>query len=72
MNSELKGKVKTITEFGVFVDVGLSSDGLVHKSQLSDTFVANVEDLGFEPGQEVRPQGQYLWQAACHHHAPFS
>ncbi len=34
--------VRNITDFGAFVDIWLKNDGLVHKSQISDTRVANV------------------------------
>ena len=36
---ELPGIVTNITNFGVFVDIGVHQDGLVHISQLSDRFV---------------------------------
>ncbi|MDO4488604.1 MAG: Tex family protein [Eubacteriales bacterium] len=36
---ELKGTVRNITDFGVFVDIGVHQDGLVHISQLSDKFI---------------------------------
>ncbi|GAB6182173.1 Tex family protein [Desulfotomaculum defluvii] len=32
----LKGTVRNVVDFGVFVDVGLKNDGLVHRSELSD------------------------------------
>ncbi|MCL1853703.1 MAG: RNA-binding transcriptional accessory protein [Peptococcaceae bacterium] len=36
---ELKGTVRNIVDFGVFVDIGVHEDGLVHISQLSDRFI---------------------------------
>jgi len=36
---ELTGIVTNVTNFGAFVDIGVHQDGLVHVSQLSDTFV---------------------------------
>ncbi|MEO9967435.1 MAG: Tex family protein [Reichenbachiella sp.] len=36
---KLPGIVTNITKFGAFVDVGVHQDGLVHVSQLSDSFV---------------------------------
>lgn len=36
---ELEGVVTNITNFGCFVDVGVHQDGLVHISEMSDTFV---------------------------------
>ena len=38
---ELLGIVTNITNFGVFVDIGVHQDGLVHISQLSDRFVTD-------------------------------
>ncbi len=38
---KLPGIVTNITAFGVFVDIGVHQDGLVHISELSDRFVRN-------------------------------
>ncbi len=38
---ELPGIVTNITNFGVFVDIGVHQDGLVHISQLADKFVSD-------------------------------
>ncbi|RDY25289.1 RNA-binding transcriptional accessory protein, partial [Romboutsia weinsteinii] len=35
----LKGTVRNVVDFGAFVDIGIKNDGLVHKSQMSNTFV---------------------------------
>ncbi len=48
----LTGKVKNITNFGAFVDIGLPQDGLVHISELSRQKVDKVTDVVSE-GQEV-------------------
>ena len=48
----MAGKVKNITEFGAFVDLGIAQDGLVHISQLSRQKVEKPEDMVTE-GQEV-------------------
>lgn len=42
---KLKGVVTNITAFGVFVDIGVHHDGLIHISQLSDRFVKNPHDI---------------------------
>ncbi|KAF9615258.1 hypothetical protein IFM89_022585 [Coptis chinensis] len=47
------GKVKSIQPFGAFVDFGAFTDGLVHVSQLSDSFVKDVKDV-VSIGQEVK------------------
>ena len=35
----LKGTVRNVIDFGVFVDIGVHQDGLVHISQISDHFI---------------------------------
>jgi uncharacterized protein len=41
----LPGIITNITNFGVFVDVGVHQDGLVHISQLSDRFVKDPMEV---------------------------
>ena len=48
----LPGIVTNVTNFGAFVDVGVHQDGLVHISQLSDTFVDDP-NLVVKVGQQV-------------------
>jgi uncharacterized protein len=36
---ELKGTVRNVVDFGVFVDLGVKEDGLVHVSQLAHRYV---------------------------------
>lgn len=35
----LKGTVRNVVDFGTFVDIGIKNDGLVHKSEMSKSFV---------------------------------
>jgi uncharacterized protein len=42
---KLPGIVTNITAFGVFVDIGVHQDGLVHISELSNRFVKNPADV---------------------------
>ena len=35
----LKGTVRNVIDFGVFVDIGVHQDGLVHISQMCDRFI---------------------------------
>ena len=49
---KLPGIVTNVTAFGAFVDVGVHQDGLVHISQLADTFVKDPNEY-VKPGQKV-------------------
>ena len=44
-NMVLKGTVRNVTDFGAFVDIGVKHDGLIHISQLSNSFVKNPSDV---------------------------
>ena len=35
----LKGTVRNVIDFGVFVDIGVHRDGLVHISQITDRYI---------------------------------
>ena len=50
---ELRGKVKSITDFGAFVDLGIAQDGLVHISELERRRVKKVTDV-VQVGDEVQ------------------
>jgi protein Tex len=50
---ELEGTVTNVANFGAFVDIGVHQDGLVHISQLADTFV-NDPNLVVKVGQVVK------------------
>ncbi|TBR41232.1 RNA-binding transcriptional accessory protein [Marinomonas agarivorans] len=41
----LEGVATNIAAFGVFVDIGVHQDGLIHISQLADRFVKNPADI---------------------------
>ena len=41
----LTGTVRNVTDFGAFVDVGVKHDGLVHISEMSNSFVKNPSDI---------------------------
>ena len=41
----LKGTVRNVTDFGAFVDIGVKHDGLVHISEMSESFVKNPSDI---------------------------
>jgi len=41
----LPGIINNITNFGVFVDIGVKESGLVHVSQIANKFVKNPADV---------------------------
>jgi uncharacterized protein len=49
----LPGIVTNVTKFGAFVDIGVHQDGLIHISQLSDSFV--------EDPSTIIKVGQHVW-----------
>ncbi len=51
--TELEGTVRSVRDFGAFVDIGSGVEGLVHVSELSWERVANPAEV-LEPGQRVR------------------
>jgi len=52
-NMDLKGVITNVTNFGAFVDIGVHQDGLVHISELSNTFITNPEKI-VSVGDKVR------------------
>lgn len=53
IGQELTGKVNNITAFGVFVDLGLKENGLIHISQLSEEYIRAATDV-VRMGQVVK------------------
>ena len=41
----LTGTVRNVIDFGAFVDIGVKYDGLVHISEMSDTFIKNPSEI---------------------------
>ena len=41
----LTGTVRNVIDFGVFVDIGVHQDGLVHISQVADKFIKNPSEV---------------------------
>ena len=44
VGNKLKGKITGIKKFGAFVELPEGKSGLVHISEVADTYVENVED----------------------------
>jgi predicted RNA-binding protein with RPS1 domain len=49
----VEGRVKTITAYGAFVDIGAQTDGLLHISQLSTEYVSDVKEV-LTVGQSIQ------------------
>ncbi len=41
----LTGTIRNVIDFGAFVDIGVKHDGLVHISEMSESFVKNPSDI---------------------------
>ena len=41
----LKGTVRNVVDFGLFVDIGVKQDGLVHISQMADKYVKSPHEI---------------------------
>ena len=48
----LTGTVKSVQSYGAFIDIGATTDGLLHVSEMSDSFVKDANDL-FKTGDAV-------------------
>jgi elongation factor Ts len=48
----VKGTIRSLTTYGAFCDFGAASDGLLHISRISDSYVKDVKDI-LSLGQEV-------------------
>lgn len=42
---QLTGTINNITNFGAFVNIGIKESGLVHISEVSNTFVSNIQEV---------------------------
>jgi elongation factor Ts len=52
VGDSVTAKVKTITSYGAFMDIGAQTDGLLHISRLSQDFVKDVNEV-LKAGQEL-------------------
>ncbi len=52
----IPGKVTGITNFGVFVDLGDRKTGLVHISEVSDSFIQDIKEV-LKVGDEPHRKG---------------
>ena len=42
---KLEGIVRNVVDFGAFIDIGLHNDGLVHISEISDSYIKHPSDV---------------------------
>ena len=42
---QLKGTVRNVVDFGIFVDIGVKQDGLVHISEMADKYVKSPHEI---------------------------
>ena len=42
---ELEGTVRNVIDFGVFVDIGVHQDGLVHISQITNRYIKHPSEV---------------------------
>mmetsp|Transcript_19782 Transcript_19782/g.65479 ORF Transcript_19782/g.65479 Transcript_19782/m.65479 type:complete len:341 (+) Transcript_19782:2-1024(+) len=52
IGSTVEGTVRSVQQYGAFVDIGFASDGLLHVSEMADTFVKDANDM-FAVGDAV-------------------
>lgn len=41
----LSGTVRNVVDFGAFVDIGVGTDGLVHISEISNSYIKHPSDV---------------------------
>jgi small subunit ribosomal protein S1 len=59
VGTRVKGRVTTVTDFGVFVELEEGVEGLIHVSQLSNERVDKPQTL-FQPGQDVEAEVSHV------------
>jgi len=52
VGQEVQGRVKRLTDFGAFIDIGVGTDALVHVSEMSQRRIKSPKDV-LKVGQEV-------------------
>merc|ERR1719464_2272333 len=52
VGTTVPGTVKSLASYGAFIDIGASTDGLLHVSQLSTEFVSDVTDV-LKEGEKI-------------------
>lgn len=55
VGSVIEGKITGITNFGLFVDIGEGKNGMVHISEVAQTYVNDIHEF-FKVGDTVKAQ----------------
>jgi uncharacterized protein len=42
---QLQGTVRNVVDFGVFVDIGIKNDGLIHISEITDKYIKHPSEV---------------------------
>jgi uncharacterized protein len=56
VGSLVEGTVTNVTDFGAFVDLGVKTNGLIHISEISDSFIRHPREAGLKVGDIVKPR----------------
>ncbi len=56
VGSMVEGTVTNVTDFGCFVDLGVKTNGLIHISEISDSFIRHPREAGLKVGDIVKPR----------------
>ena len=54
VGTQLEGEVKSVTDFGIFVDIGMGIDGLVHVSDIAWTKKFNHPSEKYKKGDKIQ------------------
>lgn len=53
VGEKLRGRIVSVKDFGLFVDIGAKRDGLIHVKDISKDFFISNHESKFIPGQDV-------------------
>jgi uncharacterized protein len=51
----VEGTITNVTDFGCFVDIGVKTTGLIHISEISESFIRHPREAGLKVGDIVKP-----------------
>jgi uncharacterized protein len=55
VGSTVEGTITNVTDFGCFVDLGVKTNGLIHISEISSSFIKHPREAGLKIGDIVKP-----------------